>query len=71
MKYILTNPTFTKESIIIDNPEAVTQINYFMNKQQKKNNIIDLYLNNTIIKLKILNVDKDICLFENIKRIGR
>ena len=68
MKYILNNPTFTKEPIEIDNAEAVTQINYFINHHVEKGNIIDLFLNNTIIKLRLTNVDDNEYIFENVKR---
>lgn len=69
MEYILENPTFTKQPVVIDNEKAVELIDAYVNRPKKL--ILDdeilLSVNRIIIKLRVVQINENKYVFKQVK----
>lgn len=67
MRYILLNPSFKKEPIEIDNPEAIKRIEEYRKiKETHLGNIIPIVVNGILFNLGVKVISKDFIKFELI-----
>lgn len=69
MEYILENPTFTNQPVVIDNEKAIELIDAYVNRP--KNLILDdeilLAVNRIIIKLRVVEINENKYVFKQVK----
>ena len=66
-KFILLNPSFTNGPIVIDNPQAIKQIEGYLNKPIILGDEMLLSIDRVIIRLRFVDKKNDEYIFENIK----
>ena len=66
-KFILLNPSFTNGPIVIDNPQAIKQIEGYLNKPIILGDEILLSVDKVIIRLRFIDKKNDEYIFENVK----
>ena len=63
-KFILLNPSFTNGPIVIDNPQAIKQIEGYLNKPIILGDEILLSVDKVIIRLRFVDKKNDEYIFE-------
>ena len=66
-KFILLNPSFTTRPIVIDNSQAINQIEGYLNKPIILGDEILLSIEKVIIRLRFVDKKNDEYIFENVK----